>query len=81
MDRVGDKNNVSGHRDECENEWERERNDFSVVVGVHQDLVLGPLLFVIILVALSRKIREGLYTILYYNSLFKCIMVFQVYSG
>ena len=38
----------------------RERNAFSVRVGVHQGSVLSPLLFIIVLEALSREFREGL---------------------
>ena len=33
---------------------------FSVRVGVHQGSVLSPLLFIIVLEALSREFREGL---------------------
>ena len=39
---------------------ERESRAFNVKVGVHQGSVLGPLLFVIVLEALSREFREGL---------------------
>ena len=38
----------------------RESNAFSVRVGVHQGSVLSPLLFIIVLKALSREFREGL---------------------
>ena len=38
----------------------RESNAFSVRVGVHQGSVLSPLLFIIVLEALSRVFREGL---------------------
>ena len=38
----------------------RESNAFSVRVGVHYGSVLSPLLFIIVLEALSRKFREGL---------------------
>ena len=38
----------------------RESNAFSVRVGVHQGSVLIPLLFIIVLEALSRELREGL---------------------
>ena len=38
----------------------RESNAFSVKVGVHQGSVLSPLLFIIVLEALSREFREGL---------------------
>ena len=38
----------------------RESNAFSVRVGVHQGSVLSPLLFIIVLEALSREFREGL---------------------
>ena len=39
---------------------ERESNAFSVRVGVHQGSVLSPLLFIIVLEALSREFRVGL---------------------
>ena len=35
------------------------RNSFDVRVGVHQGFVLSPLLFVIVLEALSRELRTG----------------------
>ena len=38
----------------------RESNAFSVRVGVHQGSVLSPLLFIVVLEALSREFREGL---------------------
>ena len=38
----------------------RESETFSVKVGVHQGSVLSPLLFIIVLEALSREFREGL---------------------
>ena len=38
----------------------RESNAFSVRVGVDQASVLSPLLFIIVLEALSREFREGL---------------------
>ena len=38
----------------------RESKAFSVRVGVHQGSVLSPLLFIIVLEALSREFREGL---------------------
>ena len=38
----------------------RESKAFSVRVGVHQGFVLSPLLFIIVLEALSREFREGL---------------------
>ena len=38
----------------------RESRAFSVRVGVHQGSVLSPLLFIIVLEALSREFREGL---------------------
>ena len=38
----------------------RESKAFSVRVGVHQGSVLCPLLFIIVLEALSREFREGL---------------------
>ena len=38
----------------------RESNAFSVRVGVHQGYVLSPLLFIIVLEALSSEFREGL---------------------
>ena len=39
---------------------EEKSNAFSVRVGVHQGSVLSPLLFIIVLEALSREFREGL---------------------
>ena len=36
----------------------RESNAFSVRVGVHQGSVLSPLLFIIVLEALSREFRD-----------------------
>ena len=38
----------------------RESKAFNVIVGVHQGSVLSPLLFIIVLEALSREFREGL---------------------
>ena len=38
----------------------RESKAFTVKVGVHQGTVLSPLLFIIVLEALSREFREGL---------------------
>ena len=38
----------------------RESKAFNVRVGVHQGSVLSPLLFIILLEALSREFREGL---------------------
>ena len=38
----------------------RESRAFNVKVGVQQGSVLSPLLFIIVLEALSREIREGL---------------------
>ena len=38
----------------------RETRMFGVKVGVHQDSVLSPLLFIIMLEALSKEFREGL---------------------
>ena len=38
----------------------RESNAFNVKEGVHQGSVLSPLLFIIVLEALSREFREGL---------------------
>ena len=38
----------------------RESKAFNVRVGVHQGSVLGPLLFIIVLEALSREFRVGL---------------------
>ena len=38
----------------------RESWRFGVKVGVHQGSVLSPLLFIIVLEALSREFREGL---------------------
>ena len=37
-----------------------ESKAFSIRVGVHQGSVLSPLLFIIVLEALSRQFREGL---------------------
>ena len=37
----------------------RESKAFNVKVGVHQGSVLSPLLFIIMLEALSREFREG----------------------
>ena len=34
--------------------------DFEVKVGVHQDLMLSPLLFVIVMQAVTRKAKQGL---------------------
>ena len=39
--------------------WRKSRA-FNVEVGVHQGSVLSPLLFIIVLEALSREFREGL---------------------
>ena len=48
----------------------RESKAFSVRVGVHQGSVLSPLLFIIVLEALSREFREGLpMELLYANDL------------
>ena len=38
----------------------RESKGFKVKVGVHQGSVLNPLLFIIVLEALSQNFREGL---------------------
>ena len=38
----------------------RESMAFNVKVGVHQGSVFSPLLFIIVLEALSREFREGL---------------------
>ena len=38
----------------------KESNAFSVRVGVHQGSVLSPLMFIIVLEALSREFREGM---------------------
>ena len=46
----------------------RESKAFSVRVGVHQGSVLSPLLFIIVLEALSREFREGLPMELLYAS-------------
>ena len=43
-----------------------ESAEFAVKVGVHQGSVLSPLLFIIILEALSRKFRIGLPWKLFY---------------
>ena len=40
---------------------ERESKAFKVKVGVHHDSVFSPLLFIILLKALSREFREGLW--------------------
>ena len=45
----------------------RESRAFNVKVGVHQGSVLSPLLFIIVLEALSREFREGLPTELLYT--------------
>ena len=48
----------------------RESRAFNVKVGVHQGSVLSPLLFIIVLEALSREFREGLpMELLYANDL------------
>src|SRR3981081_2051128 len=44
-----------------------ESKDFNVKVGVHQGSVLSPLLFTIVLEALSKEFREGLPWELLYN--------------
>ena len=44
----------------------RESKAFNVRVGVHQGSVLSPLLFIIVLEALSRDFREGLPMELHY---------------
>ena len=44
----------------------RESKAFNVRVGVHQGSVLSPLLFIIVLEALSREFREGLPMELFY---------------
>ena len=44
----------------------REIRVFNVKVGVHQGSVLSPLLFIILLEALSREFREGLSMELFY---------------
>ena len=47
-----------------------ESQPFEVKVGVHQGSVLSPLLFIIVLEALSRRFREGLpYELLYADDL------------
>jgi len=47
-----------------------ESQSFEVKVGVHQGSVLSPLLFIIVLEALSRKFRDGLpYELLYADDL------------
>ena len=38
----------------------RESRAFNIRVGAHQGSVLSPLLFIIVLEALSREFREGL---------------------
>ena len=38
----------------------RESRAFNVKIGVHQGSVLSPLLFIIVLEALSREFKEGL---------------------
>ena len=39
--------------------WEGYSEEFEVKVGVHQGSVLSPLLFIIVLEALSREFRSG----------------------
>ena len=53
MNCVGDKGHVCGCYNDSDSEWERKQG-FSVRVGVHQGSVLSPLLFIIVLEALSR---------------------------
>ena len=38
----------------------RKNKTFNVKVGLHQGSVLSPLLFIIVLEALSREFREGM---------------------
>ena len=45
----------------------RESRAFNVKVGVHQGSVLSPLLFIIVLEALSREFREGLPTCFFHT--------------
>ena len=52
MDSISDKSNVWGCDNKGEVKWERKA--FSVRVRVHQGSVLSPLLFIIVLEALSR---------------------------
>ena len=59
MDTVSDKNYLWGCFDKGENEWESRA--FNVKVGVRQGLSFQPLLFNIVLEALSREFREGLH--------------------
>ena len=47
----------------------RESKAFSVRVGVQQGSVLSPLLFIIVLEALSREFREGLWSCMSYMEL------------
>ena len=43
----------------CVHVCERYSEEFEVKVGVHQGSVLSPLLFIIVLEALSREFRSG----------------------
>ena len=59
MDSVHDKSYVEGCFDEDYWEKERESRTFNVKVGMHQGSVLSPMLFIIVLEALSREFRES----------------------
>ena len=63
----------------------RERRGFNVKVGVHQGSVLRPLLFIILLKALSREFMEGLpmYSIilLYQTRLYRNSVFIEVQSA
>ena len=58
----------------------RESKAFNVKVGVHQGSVLSPLLFIIVLEALSREFREGLSMELLYADDLIIIIIKQDYE-